>query len=120
VRSSAQGVSVRAARKPSTLIRLPVVPEGTTIISGHFSHSLNTSLGFSACSSAADNGHATREDRDTVAGALAQGLAGGAEGGATTATCVFGAEGEVVALGAMLPATEAGGSATATWLFFNS
>jgi len=71
------------------------LPAGTTIISGHLSHSLNVSFGLSARSSAADNGHGAREGRDAVTGAVLQGreeTAGGvgATGGATTATCCGG------------------------------
>src|SRR5262252_8709578 len=49
------------------------LPAGTTTISGHLSHSLNTSFGFSAHSSTADSGCADRDDNDTVIGALLQG-----------------------------------------------
>jgi hypothetical protein len=66
-------------------------PDGTTTISGHFSHSLNTSFGVTPHSSAADNGWAERDDRETVTGALPQGPdettgADGATGGERTAT----------------------------------
>src|SRR6202035_4179146 len=64
-------------------------PAGTTSISGHLSHSLKLSLGFSARSAAAASGQALCGDCDTVT-APPQGSAGdGTIGGATIAPCFF-------------------------------
>src|SRR4051812_17428649 len=76
--------------RPGSLAGEPIVklPAGTTTISGHLSHSLNTFFGLSAHSSAADSGSGARVDQETLIGAVPHGPAGtdGTSGGMTMAT----------------------------------
>src|ERR1700722_14053503 len=88
------------------------LPAGTTTISGHLSHSLNTSFGLRERSSVDDRGAAHREVRDTVCALHGLALGRAAAGGATTAGCAGAAGGGGVG--------RTGGATTASWGFFNS
>src|SRR5262249_8890477 len=94
------------------------LPGGITTISGHLSHSLKTSFGLSAHSSAADRGPAARFDRDAVVVTAPHGLAG-EDCGATTAICcggVWGTDGPEE----LLLVEGIGGVTAATLLLFKS